>query len=235
LRLDKYLYTKGFAQSRNKALELIKEGRVKVGGKRVKKPSFGVSDDDVIDIDSYRQYVSRAALKLKGFLEEFPLDIKHKSCMDIGASTGGFTEILLENGAAKVYCIDVGSNQLSENLKSDKKVKNFENCDIRNFDCDKVFDIITCDVSFISVLNIIKDIDRFAKDKIIILFKPQFEVGREAKRDKTGVVIDEDAINVAMQRVEKAAEKPGWKMIGKSRSKLKGKEGNVEWFYLFEK
>ncbi|WP_200762342.1 TlyA family RNA methyltransferase [Nitrosophilus alvini] len=235
MRLDKYLCIRGLAQSRNKAIELIKDGRVKVGGKRVKKPSLEVSDNDIIDIDSYRQYVSRAALKLKGFLEEFPLDIEHKSCMDIGASTGGFTEILLENGAAEVYCIDVGSNQLSNNLKSNEKVKNFEKCDIRGFECDRVFDIITCDVSFISVINIIKDIDRFAKDKIIILFKPQFEVGREAKRDKAGVVIDEDAINAAMQRVEKAAEKLGWRLIGKNRSKLKGKEGNVEWFYLFEK
>jgi len=233
-RVDKYLTDNGYFESRNRAIDAIKRGKVFIDGKRA-KPSTKCNSDSKIDIDVEKFYVSRASKKLELFLDEYPLELMGKKALDIGSSTGGFVQILLEKGVKSVVAVDVGSNQLSENLKSDKKVKNFENCDIRNFDCDKVFDIITCDVSFISVLNIIKDIDRFAKDKIIILFKPQFEVGREAKRDKTGVVIDEDAINVAMQRVEKAAEKPGWKMIGKSRSKLKGKEGNVEWFYLFEK
>ena len=200
------------------------------------KSAFKVdSINDKVALKEHDNYVSRASHKLKSFLEELNLDLKDKIALDIGSSTGGFTQILLENGVKEVSAVDVGRDQLHKTLKNDKRVISYESCDIRKFQSEKTFEIVVSDVSFISLLHILDDVDRLASDKIILLFKPQFEVGREAKRDNHGVVLDEKAIESAMKRFEDACESQHWKLIQKSPSRLTGKEGNLEYCYYFEK
>lgn len=220
--------------SRNQAAGLIENGVVLADLKIIKKASQEIEPSDMIEIKT-QIYVSRAALKLAGFLDEIRLDLSGKTALDIGSSTGGFVQILLENGIKEVVALDVGNMQLSPNLRDDSRVIVQENTDIREFESGDKFDIITADVSFISLLNIIMHIDRLALDDIILLFKPQFEVGINAKRTKNGVVKDEKAINKAMINFETQCNALGWKLIKKSESKIKGKEGNIELFYYFKK
>jgi len=223
------------AQSRNKAQSLIKEGFVSVNGKIVLKSSFKLENSDEVFVKEHKEYVSRSAFKLSAFLDELKIDIKDKVALDIGSSTGGFTQVLLEYGASEVTCVDVGKEQLHVSLRNDDRVHSFESCDIREFQSDKKFNLVVSDVAFISLLNILDDVDRLSSDKIILLFKPQFEVGREAKRDKNGVVTDEKAILKAMIKFEDACALKGWKRVLKSASQLTGKEGNLEYCYCYEK
>ena len=235
MRLDQYI-TKHFdIQSRNKALELIKENKIKVNDSIISKPSYKVLEEDNVTILESYKYVSRAGYKLQYFLDENPITIKDFNCLDIGSSTGGFTQVLLKNNIANITCVDVGNNQLHESIKNDPRITMCENTDIRNFQSSTTFDLVTCDVSFISLHSILSDIDRLAKKLIIILFKPQFEVGINAKRDKKGVVKDQKAINLARLRFEDATKLLGWKMVKHTESKLQGKEGNSEEFYYFTK
>ncbi|MCR8695726.1 MULTISPECIES: 23S rRNA (cytidine-2'-O)-methyltransferase TlyA [Campylobacter] len=220
--------------SRNQAAQLIYDGSVLVNSKPINKPSQEISVDDVIEAQT-QIYVSRAALKLAGFLDEIKLDLSGKIALDIGSSTGGFVQILLEKGIGQITALDVGTMQLSPNLRDDSRVIVQENTDIREFVSVDKFDIITADVSFISLLHIITHIDRLALSDIILLFKPQFEVGKSAKRTKNGVVKDEKAINKAMVKFQSECLALGWKLIKKSESKIKGKEGNIELFYYFKK
>lgn len=235
MRLDVYLFERGFAQSRNKAAEMIKNGQVFVGQKCVTKSSFEVEDKDEIVVTGEKNYVSRAGKKLEGFLLENSFDIKNKICLDIGSSTGGFVQVLLENGAKKVVGVDVGSNQLHSTLRANDKVSLFEQTDIRDFKSNDTFDLVTCDVSFIGIENILTSIDRLAYKSILILFKPQFQVGREIKRTKKGVVKDAKIIQKVMQDFEAITFSLGWELIKKTDSILRGKEGNIETFYYFEK
>jgi len=175
MRLDLYLSTNFNIQSRNKASELIKSNKVKCDGVIITKPSFKVEGNHKIELLEDDFYVSRAAYKLKYFLDELKhFDLKNKNSLDIGSSTGGFTQILLENNVSSVTCVDVGSNQLHKRVKDDKRISFYENTDIRVFQSKEAFEIVTCDVSFISILHIIEDINRLSKKDIIILFKPQF-------------------------------------------------------------
>lgn len=235
MRLDLHL-TKNFnIQSRNKANELIKASKVKVNNKIISKASFIVEDYMNIELLEEDFYVSRAAYKLKYFLDEIKIELKNKITLDIGSSTGGFTQILLENNVKKVVCVDVGSNQLHKIIKSDKRIEFFENCDIRDFKSEIYFDIVTCDVSFISILNIIESINSLNFKKIIILFKPQFEVGINVKRDKKGVVKDKLAIQKAKENFIAKTLELKWKLQRNSISKLQGKDGNNEELFYFSK
>lgn len=234
-RLDNYLVEHGICESRNKAQSIIKEALVSVNGCVVIKSSHDIKDGDRVSVKEHKEYVSRAALKLSAFLGELDLDLKDKTALDIGSSTGGFTQVLLEEGASEVTAVDVGRDQLHTSLKNDKRVRSYEECDIREFQSDTKFDIVVSDVAFISLLHILDDVHRLSNDKIILLFKPQFEVGREAKRDKNGVVVDEKAILHAMIKFEDACALLGWRLVQKSASKLSGKEGNQEYCYFFEK
>ncbi|WP_193215687.1 23S rRNA (cytidine-2'-O)-methyltransferase TlyA [Aliarcobacter butzleri] len=236
MRLDMYLTTNFNIQSRNKATELIKSNKVKCDGEIITKPSFNVLDFHKIELLEDDFYVSRAAYKLKFFLQELKnFDLKDKNALDIGSSTGGFTQILLENEIKKVTCVDVGTNQLHERIKYNDKINFFENTDIRNFESDGIFDIVTCDVSFISILNIIDAINTLASKDIIILFKPQFEVGSNVKRDKKGIVKDNNAIQKARDNFLNKTNILNWTLKYSNISKLQGKDGNVEEFFYFSK
>ena len=235
MRLDEELVNRRLVDSRNKAKELIKSSKVKVNSKIITKPSFKVTSDDLIEITDEKIYVSRAALKLKNYLDRYNIDFNKKNVLDIGSSTGGFSEVSLEKGAKKVVAVDVGTNQLHPKLKNDERVESYENQDIRDFEYPQKFDVIVSDVSFISLLKIIKKIDFFAKKDIILLFKPQFEVGKEVKRDKRGVIKDEEAIKKARENFEKECMNLGWKLIRSEESSIKGKEGNTEYIYHFVK
>ncbi|QOP45436.1 23S rRNA (cytidine-2'-O)-methyltransferase TlyA [Sulfurimonas paralvinellae] len=235
MRLDNYLVENGFVDSRNKAQNIIKEELVSVNGKIVKKAAFKVEEGDEVNIREHKAYVSRAAYKLLHFLDELRLDVSGRSALDIGSSTGGFTQVLLERGVHEVSCVDVGHDQLHRSLREDSRVSVYEGCDIRKFETQKQFDLIVSDVAFISLHYILNDVQRLASQDIILLFKPQFEVGREVKRDKNGVVLDKKAIERAMQKFEDTASLQGWKLLQKSPSQLSGKEGNQEWCYYFKK
>ena len=235
MRLDNYLVKKGFVESRTKAQSIIKEGLVSVSEKVVKKPALKIEEGDEVHVREHKSYVSRAAYKLLHFLDELELDVSGKLALDIGSSTGGFTQVLLERGVAEVSCVDVGHDQLHRSLREDSRVSIYEGCDIRKFESPKQFDLIVSDVAFISLSYILDDVERLSSKDVILLFKPQFEVGREAKRDKNGVVLDKKAIERAMQKFEDATALKGWRLLRKSPAQLSGKEGNQEWCYYFEK
>jgi 23S rRNA (cytidine1920-2'-O)/16S rRNA (cytidine1409-2'-O)-methyltransferase len=234
-RLDNYLVEKNLAGSRTKAQTLINDGFVSVNGKTIIKSSYKLDANDEVKVREHKEYVSRSAHKLSAFLDELKFDVSGKIALDIGSSTGGFTQVLLERGASEVSAVDVGKEQLHETLRNDSRVHSFESCDIRKFESDKKFELVVSDVAFISLLNILDDIERLASKNIILLFKPQFEVGKDAKRDSNGVVLDNKAILQAMLRFEDACKLKGWKLGLKSPSKLTGKEGNLEYCYFFEK
>ena len=227
MRLDEFLVKEKFVESRNKAKELIKNKKVKVDGKIVTKPSLNVDNPNIEILE--KVYVSRAAWKLKNYLEKYNISFKDKSVIDVGSSTGGFSEVALEKGAKRVVCVDVGSNQLHKKLRENKKIEVYENTDIRDFESDKKFDILVSDVSFISLLKIFDKLATLS-DEMILLFKPQFEVGVEAKRDKRGVVVDKDAIIKARENFEKYINKD-FEILRSEESSIKGKEGNIEYIY----
>jgi len=235
MRLDSYLVENGLVESRNKAQQLIKEHAVSVDGKIVDKVSYDVAEGMSVDIADTELYVSRAAIKLKGFLPYTEWDLKGLNALDIGSSTGGFTQVLLENSVASVTCVDVGSDQLHHSLREDSRISVHENTDIRVFSAEIPYEIVTCDVAFIPLELILESIDRLASKYIVLLFKPQFQVGREVKRDKNGVVKDDKAIGKAMIRLEDACALIGWKLIAKEVAHIAGKEGNQETCYGFVK
>lgn len=191
MRLDKYLSEFKNIDSRTKAKKLILAGFVLVNGKALLDPSYDVKEEDNIDIDSdndITRYVSRGALKLIKAIEAFKLDINDKTCIDIGASTGGFTDVLVKRGARLVYALDVGKDQLHPSLKNNEKVISYESFDARNISnetFDEDFDIVTSDLSFISLTLLTDAFNILVKEntKLIVLIKPQFESGK-IKRKK---------------------------------------------------
>ena len=234
IRLDQYLVENNLVDSRNKAQQLIKDSKVSVDKRVVTKPSFKVSDE-CVELDDEHVYVSRAAYKLKNFLPLLPFDVKGMNALDIGSSTGGFTEVLLLNDVNSVTSVDVGSSQLHEKLLSDERVTSIENQDIRKFKSEKPFELITCDVSFISLHHILESLDTLSSKYMILLFKPQFEVGKDIKRDKNGVVMDKKAIAAAMLKFEDTCSLMGWNKLLMEASSIAGKEGNIEYCYCYEK
>ena len=236
MRLDKYLVEEGYYESRNRAHEAIKNGEVTVDGKNA-KPSLKIDTAMAVEVAQHKFYVSRAARKLEAFLREHPIDMRQKRALDIGSSTGGFAQIVLEQGIASLACVDVGSDQLHRLIREDDRVSVYEETDIRVFEDANGFEVITCDVSFISILQITDAIDALARSgtDIVILYKPQFEVGKEVKRDSKGVVQDGDAIARRKEAFEAEAVKLGWRLVAQAPSQLAGKEGNREYLYHFVK
>lgn len=231
-RLDYYLVDKEIVPSRNIAQQLIKAGKISVDAKVVTKPAFKIDETMLVTRVDEHIYVGRAALKLKAFLETHSLDVSGKKALDVGSSTGGFSEILLEHDVESVVCVDVGKDQLHERIRQDKRVKSVEEQDIRTFEAEP-FELLTCDVSFISLHNILESLNRLSFADLIILFKPQFEVGTSVKRNRAGVVQDDKAIAESLVRFEDATTLLGWSIVKKTPSLIEGKEGNREYFYHF--
>ena len=236
MRLDKYLVDEGYFESRNRANDAIKAGQVMVDGKKA-KASAKVDEKTVVEVKDTKFYASRAARKLESFLDAYPIDFKNKNALDIGSSTGGFAQIVLENGVASLSCVDVGKDQLHISLRENEKVSLFEETDIREFESEEGFGLVTCDVSFISILKITDDINRLSQKgaDIVILYKPQFEVGKDVKRDSKGVVQDLDTIARRKEEFEAEAKKIGWEEKYQALSQIQGKEGNQEYLYHFVK
>jgi 23S rRNA (cytidine1920-2'-O)/16S rRNA (cytidine1409-2'-O)-methyltransferase len=238
LRLDVAVKER-FNISRQKAKTLIEDGKVLLNGKPVLKPSAVVSDEDELTLErsDVLKYVGRGGLKLEGALKSFGIDPTDFVCLDIGASTGGFTDCLLQNGARLVYALDVGTSQLAESLKVDKRVISMENTDIRTAVLPQAVDFICMDVSFISVTKILSRFSELLKPNgtAVVLVKPQFEAGREAL-GKKGVVRDAKAHRRVLKDVVGFAEGVGLAISGLTHSPVKGGDGNVEYLlYLANK
>jgi len=237
IRLDKLLVKRKLCLSREKAITLIKDSKVKVNGEIITKGSREFDENSVIEhIEEEKQYVGRGAKKLLKAVSIWDIHIKNKICADFGASTGGFTEVLLENGAKKVYSIDVGHGQLAEKLKKDKRVINMEKVNLKNVNSlsfNEKFEIIVCDLSFISILKVLDTINNYLVNggQIITLVKPQFEL---TKKDlgKDGVVKDAEKQKNALDKVIENFEKKGFKKIKTAVSPIKGASGNKE-FLLY--
>lgn len=230
MRFDKFVSDK-LNISRNKALNLIKDGKVLLEGKVFIDPSANVDNGEISLQEEI--YVSRGALKLKPFLNTLDLNLNSFNALDVGSSTGGFVEILLHSGAKSVTALDVGTMQLDDSLRNDSRVVVMENTDIRDFQSESKFDVITCDVSFISLKNIMQSLKNLSNGIIITLFKPQFEVGIHAKRNKKGVVMDNKAVIKAREDFEIFCLNLGLELILSKECEISGKNGNKEYFYAF--
>jgi len=241
-RIDKLLLEGGFAESRAKAQALVMAGVVLVDEKRVAKPSETYGPEALIRIKgdtAESKYVGRGGLKVEKALEEFGIDPAGYICLDVGASTGGFTDCLLQNGAAKVVAIDVGTNQLAWKLRSDPRVDSRENVNARALtpdDFEGPFDLIVMDVSFISVTKILPVlVPLLAKaGRIIVLIKPQFEVGK-GEVGKGGIVKDPAQHERVVRKVSEFAVGCGLRVGGVIDSPILGAEGNKEFLALYER
>ncbi len=238
-RLDLYLFENGLAQSRSLAAKLVRAGLVRVEGKVIKKPSYPVSPEDRVDVEKgdLTKYVSRGGLKLEAALSAFQISPSGLQCADIGASTGGFTDCLLQNGAAKVYAVDSGSSQLHESLRGREEVISMENTNARFLDegsFGKV-DLVVMDVSFISQRLLYPAVAKILKQggAFISLIKPQFEVGRE-NVGSGGVVRNEKARLACIEALLLAAKKYGLEMKATIPSPITGGDGNTEYLALFQ-
>ncbi|MDU9718489.1 23S rRNA (cytidine-2'-O)-methyltransferase TlyA [Helicobacter pylori] len=234
MRLDYALFNQHLVSSREKAKALVLKNQVLVNKVVISKPSFMVKGSDKIEIIAEKLFVSRAGEKLGAFLETHFVDFKEKVVLDVGASKGGFSEVALLKGAKKVLCVDVGKMQLDESLKQDKRIECYEECDIRGFKTPETIDLVLCDVSFISLYCILEAILPLS-DEFLTLFKPQFEVGRAAKRNKKGVVVDKEAILNALENFKNHLKTKDFQILKIQESLVKGKNGNVEFFIHFKR
>lgn len=234
LRLDALLVKRGLAPSRQRARALIDAGEVLVDGLVATKPATQVRADQAVRLASPDHgWVGRGALKLDGVLDPFGVDAQGRVCADLGASTGGFTEVLLRRGATRVYAIDVGKGQLAWKLRTDARVVNMEGVNARHLDAlPEPVDLIVGDLSFISLVLILPTVARLLAPggEAVLLVKPQFEAGREAI-GKGGRVRDDEARQSAIEGVKRDAEAQGFAVLGSLDSPLAGaKAGNVEHF-----
>jgi 23S rRNA (cytidine1920-2'-O)/16S rRNA (cytidine1409-2'-O)-methyltransferase len=232
-RLDVALARKGLVSTRSQAESYIKLSKVKVNGKIVSKPGALVSDDDTLEIRGQEQYVSRAALKLESVAVKLRLSFKNKVILDVGSSTGGFTDYALKQGAAKVIAVDVGSDQLHPTLRANPKVELHEKTDIRDFKTGAP-DIFLIDVSFISLRQILPVIAKLGdkNTQIVAMLKPQFEAGA---RDVHKGVIKNDSIRRRILKDFETWIKDNFIIEAKADSEVTGAKGNLERFYLLTK
>jgi 23S rRNA (cytidine1920-2'-O)/16S rRNA (cytidine1409-2'-O)-methyltransferase len=235
IRLDRLLVERGLAESREKAQALIMAGEVRVDGQKAAKPGHSVASDCAVEVTARPPYVSRGGLKLAAALRDFAIDPAGKVCLDIGASTGGFTDCLLQAGASRVYAVDVGSGQLAWSLRTDPRVRAIENVNARELSPDTIgetVDLITCDVSFISVTLILPAAVPLLRTggQMVILIKPQFEVGK-GQVGKGGIVREPELHRAACERVTQAVQNLGFKTAVMD-SPILGAEGNKE-FLLY--
>lgn len=239
-RLDILLVKRGLAKSRERARAMIMEGKVLVNGTTATKPGMQVKVDASLELKGEDiPYVSRGGLKLEGALKAFGVDPTGKIAMDIGASTGGFTDCLLQHGASRVYAVDVGYGQIDWRLRTDPRVVVIERTNIRYIQRQKVpedVELITIDVSFISLKKVIPRALEFLipGGEIIALVKPQFELKREDV-EKGGVIRSEEKRKRALYSVIEFARELGLEVLGSTESPIKGAKGNVEYFVHLKK
>jgi 23S rRNA (cytidine1920-2'-O)/16S rRNA (cytidine1409-2'-O)-methyltransferase len=233
-RLDKLMLERGLVGSRARAQDLIRRGLVKVAGVVEAKPGAGVAPGAAILVaEAAADHVSRGALKLAAALDHFRFDVGGVVALDVGASTGGFTEVLLERGAARIYAVDVGHGQLHERLASDRRVVSLERCDARRLDRTLVPEpvgALAADLSFISLTKALPAALALAAPRawLVALIKPQFEAGRAAV-GKGGIVRDPAAREAAVKLVgDWVAAQPGWRLLGVIASPIAGGSGNEE-------
>jgi 23S rRNA (cytidine1920-2'-O)/16S rRNA (cytidine1409-2'-O)-methyltransferase len=238
-RLDNLLVTRGLFESREQAQRAVMAGEVKIGTRVAAKPSQLLEPDAAIVVKPVRKYVGRGALKLEGALEHFQIDVDGKVALDIGASTGGFTQCLLQRGAAKVYAIDVGHGQLAWKIRSDPRVIVLEKLNARLLSSEHIpelVDLCVIDVSFISLTLILPNAFRLiTPDGVIVaLIKPQFELER-GDVGRGGIVRDPELHRKAQQKIVNFVESAGHRVIGLAPSPITGTDGNQEFFICLRK
>lgn len=240
-RLDVILVNMGYADSREKAKAIIMSGNVFVKGQREDKAGSTFEEDgiDILVKENPLKYVSRGGLKLEKAMQEFPIELKNNTCMDIGASTGGFTDCMLQNGAVKVYSIDVGHGQLAWKLRNDERVVCMEKTNFRYVTREQVpeeIDFASADVSFISLDKILPAAYPLLKEagEMVCLIKPQFEAGRE-KVGKKGVVRDKKVHEEVINKIINLSDELSLAPIGLTFSPIKGPEGNIEYLIWLKK
>ena len=231
-RLDVALVERGLVDSRARAQSLIMARRILVNGRHVDKAGATIAEDDELAVEALEHpWVGRGGMKLAHALTELGIDVTGRTCADVGASTGGFTDVLLKSGAARVYAIDVGYGQLDHSLRNDPRVVNREKVNARYLtaaDFDEPVGFVSIDVSFISLTYILPAVAKFLRGELVALIKPQFEVGK-ADVGKGGIVRDEAKRAAAVQKVVAFARELGFDVRGVIESPIKGAEGNVEY------
>jgi len=240
LRLDTAVFEAGYAESREKAKAMIMAGIVYVNNQKSDKAGYILKPDDLLEVrGAALKYVSRGGLKLEKAIDVFSVSLKDFICADIGASTGGFTDCMLQNGAKKVYSIDVGYGQLAWKLRSDERVVNLERTNFRYVTSEQVPDLLdfaSVDVSFISLSHILPVMNTLLKDdgKSVCLIKPQFEAGKE-NVGKKGVVRDKNVHIDVIKKIVDLAVLNGFSVLGLDFSPIKGPEGNIEYLCYLQK
>jgi 23S rRNA (cytidine1920-2'-O)/16S rRNA (cytidine1409-2'-O)-methyltransferase len=231
-RLDVFLTKSGRIESRQRAQALILAGKVQVSGATERRPDRSVREDEAITVDESPGYASRGALKLGPALDTLGVDPAGRVCADIGASTGGFTDVLLRRGAAKVFAIDVGRGLLHWRLRQDPRVVVIERVNARDLESlPEPVSLVVADLSFISLEMVLPAVRRAAPEaEVVALFKPQFEVGK-TEVGKGGIVRDPLVVEAALQRFRTWCAGNGYLVAGEAASELRGAEGNQEFFF----
>ncbi len=236
-RLDTFLVDNFNISSRTKAQNLIKENLVIINDKIVDKVSFMVDENDKIEIAKHQSYVSRGAYKLLGAIKKFDLDLNNKIVLDIGASTGGFTQVALLNGAQKVYALDIGKSELDKSLFDNPFVVNLSEQDIRTLNVDKTPDVnfIVGDLSFISLTKILPHVIKLYGNKIeaVFLFKPQFECGKEIAKKYKGIIKNPQVHKTLLKEFLSYLSSIGFYPCGLTHSPITGGDGNIEYLLYF--
>ncbi|MBI1234512.1 MAG: TlyA family rRNA (cytidine-2'-O)-methyltransferase [Alphaproteobacteria bacterium] len=240
MRADLYLLEQGVFETRAQAQAAIAAGRVRIGGTVIAKPSQKVQPGAEIEAQAAHPYVGRAALKLVAGLDQFGIDPSGRTCLDVGSSTGGFTEVLLERGATRVFAVDVGRDQLHSKLRNDPRVTVLEGTDARQLTAAEIAEppeLIVCDASFIGLAKVIERPLSLAAERAeaVLLFKPQFEVGR-AYIGKGGVVKDDIAVQASLERFRIwVGDRTDFSITGVTDSPISGGDGNREFLIAARK
>ncbi len=240
IRLDSAVFEEGYAESREKAKTLIMAGNVYVNNQKADKPGTQIKTSDVLEVrGAVMPFVSRGGLKLDKAMKSFDIDLNGTICADIGASTGGFTDCMLQNGAEKVYSIDVGYGQLAWKLRCDERVINLERTNFRYVTKEQIpdaLDFASIDVSFISLSLILPALNPLLKEegRTVCLIKPQFEAGKE-NVGKKGVVRDEKVHIAVIEKIRAVILENGFSLLGLDYSPIKGPEGNIEYLAYIQK